>query len=127
MIPLGLGLDLIDVARVRRLLARKGERALARLLTEDERQYCVAQAEPARHVAGRLAAKEAAYKALTTDREAGWIGWREVEVVRGADGRPALELYGRATEAAGRLGVRSMMVSLTHSREAAAAVVLLLG
>ncbi|MFQ6047712.1 MAG: 4'-phosphopantetheinyl transferase superfamily protein, partial [Gemmatimonadales bacterium] len=61
---IAVGLDLVEVERVRRLLQSKGERALRRLLTDAERDYCMAQAVPERHVAARLAAKEAAYKAL---------------------------------------------------------------
>lgn len=127
MMPLGLGVDVVDVDRVERLLAKYGDRVLVRLLTPDERAYCRTQALPARSVAVRLAAKEAAYKALTADRTAGWIGWQEVEIERGPEGRPQLRLHGRADAAAGRLGVRSTMVSLTHSHLSAAAVVMLLG
>jgi holo-[acyl-carrier protein] synthase len=127
MTHLGIGIDLVDVPRVARMLDSKGDRVLARVLTESERAYCVEQAAPARHVAARLAAKEAAFKALNQDGETGWIGWREVEVARRDDGRPTLLFHGRAEEVAQRLGVGSMMVSLTHTETAAAAVVVLLG
>ena len=124
---LGIGIDLVDVPRIVKMLEDKRHLALKRLLTEDEREYCVAQAVPARHMAARLAAKEAAYKALNQDGESGMIGWHEVEVARAPDGRPTLHFHGRAREVAERLGVGSVMVSLTHTDTQAAAVVVLLG
>lgn len=124
--PVAVGIDLVDVERVARLLAHHGERAWHRLLTAQERSYCRTQAAPARHVAARLAAKEAAYKALAIASETGFIGWREVEVVREDHGRPGLVLHGRARHTASRLHIAQTLVSLTHTREQAAAVVVLL-
>lgn len=124
---LAVGLDLVEVDRVARLLDSKGERALRRLLTPAERDYCLAQPSPARHVAARLAAKEAAYKALAHGGDAGYVGWRDVEVVRNSDGGPSLLLHGRAQAVAQSLSVLSLKVSLTHSDKHAAAVVVLLG
>jgi holo-[acyl-carrier protein] synthase len=121
----GIGIDLIEVDRVRRLLERFGERALQRLLTEDEQTYCRGKVHPAQCVAARIAAKEAAFKALARDHEGLRIWWTELEVVRDTDGRPVLRLHGRAAAAAQRLGVRGSMVSLTHERSMAAAVVVL--
>lgn len=126
MAPLGIGLDLVEIARVKRLLGSKGERALRRLLTDDERAYCLAQSVPERHVAARVAAKEAAYKALSQTDSAGPIGWREVEVIRDLTGRPALRFHGRALATARRLRVADSLVSLTHTEDHAAAVVVLL-
>jgi holo-[acyl-carrier protein] synthase len=127
MNPVGVGIDLVEVARVERMLSDKGERAMLRLLTESERTYCERQAAPARHVAARLAAKEATYKALNQNGDTGYVGWHEVEVGRAEDGRPSLVMRGKARDAAERLGVTSSLVSLTHTDTQAAAVVLLLG
>ena len=69
MITAGVGIDLVDVDRIERLIVQYGERALARLLFEGEREYCLSKAAPARHVAARVAAKEAAYKALSRIRK----------------------------------------------------------
>lgn len=121
-----VGLDLVEVDRVRRLIESKGERALRRLLTEAEREYCMAQPVPERHVAARLAAKEAAYKALAHGGDAGYIGWQEVELSREVTGGPTLLLHGRAEAVARQLKVSSFKVSVTHSAEHAAAVVVLL-
>lgn len=120
----GLGIDLVDIARVQRLIDAKGEHALRRLFTADEVDYALARALPAQHLAARLAAKEAAFKALAGNSLARSIGWREIEVVRGDHG-PTLSLHGRAADRAAELGVSSIWVSLTHSATTAGAVVVL--
>jgi holo-[acyl-carrier protein] synthase len=127
MSVIGVGIDLVSVPRVQRLLERHGTRVLERLLTESERTYCLTKVHPAQNVAARIAAKEAAFKALALDQDALRIGWTELEVARDADGRPRLTLHGRAAAAADRLGVKGSSLSLTHEREHAAAVVILLG
>lgn len=120
----GVGIDLVDIARVQRLLDAKGERALRRLFTANEVDYALTRALPAQHLAARLAAKEAAFKALAGNSLARGIGWREIEVVRGDHG-PTLSLHGRAAERAAQLGVKEIWVSLTHSATTAGAVVVL--
>lgn len=127
MSVIGVGIDLVSVPRVRRLLERYGDRVLERLLTPSERAYCLTKVHPAQNVAARIAAKEAAFKALALDQDALRIGWTELEVERDEDGRPRLQLHGRAAAAATRLGVKRSSLSLTHEREHAAAVVILLG
>lgn len=120
----GIGIDLVDIARVDRLLDAKGERALRRLFTADEVAYALARPHPAQHLAARLAAKEAAFKALSGNSLARGIGWKEIEVIRD-DIRPTLALHGRAAERATELGVTSVWLSLTHSATTAGAVVVL--
>ncbi|HXV87072.1 MAG TPA: holo-ACP synthase [Gemmatimonadales bacterium] len=127
MIPLGVGIDLVDVARVQRMMDQFGPRVLDRLLTDPERDYCLSMAVPARHVAARLAAKEAAFKALQPEQGRIDVGWREIEVARNDEGRPSLRLIGRAEGRSHALGVQRVMVSLSHSDLQAAAVVVLLG
>lgn len=126
MNPLGIGIDVVDVARVTRLLQRNGDRALQRLLTGAERDYCLSQAEPARHVAVRLAAKEAAFKAFHSGGARGMLGWQEIEVQRHPHGEPTLVLHRRARAFADQLHVGRALVSLSHSQTQGAAVVLLL-
>ena len=120
----GVGIDLVDIARVDKLLDAKGERALRRLFTVDELEYALARARPAQHLAARLAAKEAAFKALAGNSLARGIGWREIEVIRG-EHYPTLKFHGRAAERAAELGVTSVWVSLTHTATTAGAVVVL--
>ncbi len=80
MSAIGVGVDLVEVARVAAIIADKGGRVFARLLTAAERTYCESRPDPATHVAVRLAAKEAVYKALQGGPDAAGIGWREIEV-----------------------------------------------
>ncbi|MEA3246200.1 MAG: holo-ACP synthase [Gemmatimonadota bacterium] len=122
---IGLGIDLVEIARVERLLDGQGERALARLFTDGEVAYARARARPAMHLAARLAAKEAAFKALAGSADARLIGWREVEVVSRPGGPPTLAFHGRADFRAREIGVQHVHVSLTHTAETAGAVVVL--
>jgi holo-[acyl-carrier protein] synthase len=123
---IGLGIDLVEIARVERMLAEKGERVHRRLFTPDEVAYACARTQPARHFAARLAAKEAAFKALAGNALARGIGWRDIETVMD-DGRPTIVLHGRAAERAAELGVTRVLVSLSHSEGMATAVVVVEG
>ena len=114
--PAGIGIDLIEIERLERALRRR-PRLAARLFTDAELEYARARRRPGRHLAARFAAKEAAVKALGI----GGFGLREVEVVAGEP--PKLRLHGRAAEVAAERGVE-LAVSLTHSRDHAAAVAL---
>jgi holo-[acyl-carrier protein] synthase len=122
MSTIGVGIDLVEVARVRRMLAEKGMHVFERLLTSGEARYCLSKADPAESVAVRLATKEAVYKALQSSPAARGVGWREIEVVRDENGRPEVVLTGLAQEVAEQLGVRQVMVSLSHTHEAAIAI-----
>lgn len=121
----GLGLDVCDVARIRRALETStGARFRARVFTAAEQAYCEARRRSRfASYAARFAAKEAAMKALGT----GWgegVSWRDFEVVRDATGPPRLVLHGRAAVLARRRGMERWLLALTHEgRGAAAAVV----
>lgn len=121
----GVGIDLVAVSRIQKMLKRKGQRALDRLLTAAEQAYCLAQPVPARHVAARIAAKEAAYKAFQTAERARGIGWHEMEVMRDKYGRPSLKLRGHALRASKVLKVKAVLLSLSHTDDHAGAVVVL--
>jgi holo-[acyl-carrier protein] synthase len=121
---LGTGLDLVSVDRFEKFRARRGQRGLQRLFTSGELQYCLPRANATSSLAVRFAAKEAFFKALGTGMgPAG--GWRDVEVIRLASGRPRLMLHGRAASAAHEFEVRTIHLSLTHTDETAGAVVVL--
>lgn len=122
---IGIGVDLVEISRVRSMIASRGERALLRLFTESERSYCSDMANPARHFAVRVAAKEAAFKALSGTEEARAIGWREMEVELDEIGRPSLRLHGRASSRAQELGVSKSWISLSHGDDLATAFVVL--
>ncbi|HEX5437906.1 MAG TPA: holo-ACP synthase [Gemmatimonadaceae bacterium] len=123
----GMGIDLVEIARMRRLLAAQGDRALARLFTDGEVAYAMRRSEPVRHLAARVAAKEATFKALSGSAAARGIGigWRDMEVVVHEDGRPMLMLHGAAECRATELAVACSWVTLSHSEGTAAAVVVL--
>ena len=120
----GVGIDLVDIARVTKLLDAKGDRALRRLFTSDEVSYALSRPLPALHFAARLAAKEAAFKALAGNDLARRIGWKEIEVVRGQP-RPTLAFHGRAADRSAELGITTVWVTLTHTATTAGAMVVL--
>jgi holo-[acyl-carrier protein] synthase len=119
----GVGIDLVEVERMQRLLDRKGERALERLFTDGERAYAALHPQPARQLAARVAAKEAAFKALAGNDLARAIGWRELEVVSRHHQAPILLLHGRAYDRAAELGAVRVHLSITHTESTAGAVV----
>jgi holo-[acyl-carrier protein] synthase len=124
---IGLGVDIVDIGRVERLLQAHGGRALQRLFTPNEASYCHSKVRPAQHFAARLAAKEAAFKALSGSEEARLINWREIEVRVESDGRPTLLLHGRAAARAAEMGADRSWVSMTHDSGSAHATVLFEG
>ena len=109
----GVGIDLLEIGRLERAL-RRHPRLAERVFTVAERDYAAGRARPARHLAARFAAKEAVLKALGTGESFGLV---EIEVLGGKP--PRVRLSGRAAEAAAG---RNVEVSLTHSRDFAAAV-----
>jgi holo-[acyl-carrier protein] synthase len=120
---LTVGIDLIEVTRIERVLARYGDRFLERVFTPAEILYC--RARPP-ELAARFAAKEAVAKALGVGvrmiaRDG--INWRDVEVIGDMRGKPLVRLYDRAAERAGELGLTEWAVSLSHTREHAIAFV----
>ena len=119
---IGVGVDLVDLDRITRLFHDKGEHALRRFFTDDERAYLATRPEPAGHAAARIAAKEAVYKALQSLPGARAVGWREIEVTRDPEGRPAIRLHGLAQQLSEQHGGLVVQVSLTHSATAAGAV-----
>jgi holo-[acyl-carrier protein] synthase len=126
MIVLGIGIDLVDIARVEKMLGSKGQRVIKKLLTEREQAYVATLHAPARAIAARIAAKEAAYKALQSLPDARAVGWQDLEVLRHSDGRPALRLHNLAEQLAETYGPCEVHLSLTHSDSTAGAVALLL-
>ncbi|MDQ2768141.1 MAG: holo-ACP synthase [Gemmatimonadota bacterium] len=124
---IAVGIDMVEIARVERLLASKGDHALRKLFTDAERTYAQSKPRPALHFAARVAAKEATYKALRGTHQARAIGWRELEVTLEWDGAPTLLLHGGAERRAVELGVTRVHLSLTHTASSAAAVAVLEG
>lgn len=123
---LGVGMDVVEIARIARIVAGPAgvaERFLARVFTPGERAYCEGRQDRAGRLAARFAAKEAAVKALGAPPG---LRWTELEVVRG-EGAPALALHGAAAAAARERGVTRLHLTLTHDAGVAAATVILEG
>ncbi len=125
MSVISVGIDAVDINRVREMLARNGDKVLKRLLTQDEQSYCARFSDPSPQVAARIAAKEACYKALQGDNGARAVTWRDMEVVKEASGRPTIALHGRARASARKLNSARAHMSISHSRTQAVAIVIL--
>ena len=119
----GIGVDIIEVERIQSL-AEKNPRFLTRIFTETEITYCTKMKNKYQHLAARFAAKEAFVKAVGLGMSGG-MRWRDIGIVNDTLGRPELVIEGRAAERLEELEVRSTHVSLTHTGEHAAAVVIL--
>ena len=120
----GIGVDVVDIARLRRAIDRQGERFIRRIYTAGEQEYCRAHRDPTPYFAARFAAKEALFKALGT----GWaqgVTWLDAEIRRNDQGAPWLALSGKAEEVSRALGARTIHLSLSHSEETAIALVIL--
>jgi len=110
-----VGVDLIEIGRIRAALARPGFRE--RVFTEAERAYCDSRPNPAQHYAGRFAAKEAIGKALGCGVH---FTWREIEIA--GRPKPGVNLSGKTKAWSERVGAGAIDLSMTHSKELAAAI-----
>jgi holo-[acyl-carrier protein] synthase len=122
MTVVGVGIDLVDLERIRTLLAGKGEQAMTRFFSEGERQYLASRPDATGHAAARIAAKEAVYKAMQGLPGARGVGWRDIEVARDDQGRPAIRLHGAAARISADRGGLVIQISLTHSAVSAGAI-----
>ena len=120
----GIGVDIVDIARIQALLDRHGERFLRRVYTEAETAYAMRGANRAERLAGRFAVKEALMKALGTGKSQG-ILWRDVETLRARSGKPEVHLHGQAVRLAKLRGGGGIHVSITHDGGKAVAFVIL--
>ena len=111
---LGLGVDVIEVARIRTAIERHGDRFHHRICTASEAAYCLGMRDPAPFFAARFAAKEAVSKALGTGIGP-QCGWLDIEVRRKASGEPFVVLHGAGAETAKRLGIARVLLSLSHT------------
>lgn len=119
----GLGLDIVEIDRVKSMLEKWGDRFSCKVFTDKEIEYCGKYRSSAVHFAGRFAAKEAAMKALGV----GWGAavWQDVEILNEEGGKPVLFIKGPAAGIARKLGADTMHVSISHSEKSACAVVIL--
>jgi holo-[acyl-carrier protein] synthase len=119
----GIGVDIIEVARIRRLLERDNHFA-ERVFSESEIAYCQKKHRREQHYAARFSAKEAFLKALGTGFR-GDIGWRDISVANDELGKPGIVLSGRARRRFSKLGLRRVHLTLTHTHDVAVACVVI--
>ena len=108
------GIDLVDCPRIEEMIKRHGERFVKRIFTAAEQAYADANKNRVEKLAGRFAAKEAILKLMGT----GWrgkIAWTDIEVVNNPAGQPEVTLDGKVKKIAGKLGIKHISVSITHT------------
>ena len=123
---IGIGVDLVECARIQHSIDRFGDRFLHRVFTEGEIEYSMSMKFPARHLAARFAAKEAVSKAFGTGIGKA-MGWRNIDIRKKPNGEPFLVFSGPARELATQRGVISALVTLSHTEHHAMASVILDG
>jgi holo-[acyl-carrier protein] synthase len=123
---LGVGIDIIEVARIAASLEKFGHRFGERILLHDESEYCLSHASPAPFVAARFAAKEAVSKAFGTGIGA-QLGWRDMEIAHRPSGEPYVILHGKGKKLFESRSAKSLLVSISHTKEYAAVVAVLEG
>ncbi len=112
-----IGVDIVEISRIKQAIARWGDGFLHRVYTESELRLC--HKKPS-SLAARFAGKEAVIKAL---RQSKGISWKQIEVLSEPDGRPSVRLYGKAKEQARHLDLTNLAITLSHSKEYAIAFV----
>ncbi|MBI5382583.1 MAG: holo-ACP synthase [Opitutae bacterium] len=117
----GLGCDVIEVARIRGVCERQGERFLSRVFTDEERAYCFGKAHPHPHLAARFAAKEAVSKCFTTGIGAE-LGWKSISIYHGERLQPLVRLDEKGQALLQQVGATQVLVSLSHTETTAMAV-----
>jgi holo-[acyl-carrier protein] synthase len=126
MSVLGIGVDLVECARIEHSLERFGDRFLRRVFTDGEIEYSTSMKFPARHLAARFAAKEAVSKAFGTGIGKA-MGWRDIDVRKKPSGEPFLLLTGGAERLAKERSVKNALITLSHSDQHAVATIVLEG
>ena len=116
----GTGLDIIEIERIRKSLEKYSERFEEKVFTQDEIDYCRAQADPARHFAGRFAVKEAVSKCLGTGISGG-VAWKDIEVLQKESGQPILKLTHKTKELFDHHKLNAIHISISHARDFAIA------
>ena len=122
----GIGVDLVECARIQHSIDRFGQRFLHRVFTESEIEYSMSMKFPARHLAARFAAKEAVSKAFGTGIGKA-MGWRNIDIRKKPSGEPFLVFAGGAEKLAKERGVSNALITLSHTEHHAMACVVLDG
>ncbi|MFW6139299.1 MAG: holo-ACP synthase [Spirochaetota bacterium] len=120
----GIGIDILAVARIQALVEKSGRRFLEKHFTQEEIHHCSQKANKYQRFAGKFAAKEAVFKALSLSRKE-HFSWKDIQILNEKRGAPQVELGGAIAEKARSLGRFNIFVSISHCKEYAAAVVLI--
>jgi holo-[acyl-carrier protein] synthase len=120
----GIGVDLVECARIQHSIDRFGERFLRRVFTEGEIEYSMSMKFPARHLAARFAGKEAVAKAFGTGIGKA-VGWRNIDIQKKKSGEPFLVFSGPAQKLLSERGITSARITLSHTDAHAVACVVL--
>ena len=123
---LGVGIDIIEVARIASSYEKFGDRFVNRILLPDEIAYCRSHRQPAPFLAARFAAKEAISKAFGTGIGA-QLGWQDMEIRRKESGEPFVVLHGKGKELFASRKAKQLLVSLSHTQNYAAVTAVLEG
>ena len=121
---LGVGIDIIEVARIASAYEKFGERFVSRILHADEIAYCLSHKNPAPFIAARFAAKEAISKAFGTGISAE-LGWQDMEIFKKESGEPFVVLHGKGKKLFKSRRAKRLLVSLSHTANYAAATAVL--
>ena len=118
----GIGIDIIEIDRVKSSIEKYGDHFLKKVYTETEIDYCLSKQNKYQHLAARFAAKEAVFKALTT----GWskeVGWQDIEIYNEPNGLPLVNLKGDLQSFL--TDGKSLKISMSHSRDYVACVAII--
>ena len=121
---IGIGYDMVEVSRIESVLSRWGSKFEHRVFTVRELDYCNDKKDRPQRLACRFAAKEAVFKALGTGWQGG-VGWTDIEVTNDHLGKPSITLSGKTEQLSRQLGVSSIFVSMTSTKDYGAAQVVL--
>lgn len=120
----GMGIDIVDIPRFRKIIAIRGNRFIDRIFLPSEQKYCGAKPNPWIHYAGRFAAKEAIAKAFGTGigKE---IAWLDIEIISSDSKAPIVKLSRHAKQLVRRRRTQNILISISHTHAYTAAVALL--
>jgi holo-[acyl-carrier protein] synthase len=118
----GIGIDIIEIDRVQKSIEKYGEHFLNKIYTPGELEYCLNKTNKYQHFAARFAAKEAVYKALSSEKDnpesensAANVGWQDIEILNEPNGMPVVKVFGKIKKLLN--GERSLKISISHSRD----------
>jgi holo-[acyl-carrier protein] synthase len=118
----GIGIDIIEIDRVQTSIEKYGDHFLNKIYTPSELEYCLNKTNKYQHLAARFAAKEAVYKALTSETDepgneysSATIGWHDIEIFNEPNGLPRVKIFGKIKILLN--GERSLKISISHSRD----------